>query len=79
MVIIKFPDRETEKKALGFLLGRFTGRVFRSGEVIVPEVALEALAREDFRFAVLGRATYELMAMPGDLLYRRRVLPWQSL
>jgi len=78
MVIIKFHDRETEKKALGFLLGRFSGRVFRSGEVIVPEEALGALARENFRFTVLGRATYELMVMPGDLLYRRRVLPWQS-
>ena len=27
MVTITFADRETEKRALGFLLGRFSGRV----------------------------------------------------
>ena len=32
MVTIIFPDRETEKRPLAFLLGRFSGRVLRSGE-----------------------------------------------
>jgi hypothetical protein len=59
MVTITFPDRETEKRALGFLLGRFSGCVLRSGEQIVPEAALEALAHENFPFAVRGKATYE--------------------
>ncbi len=59
MVTIKFPDRNTEKKALGFLIGRFSGRVLRSGEHIVPEAALEALAFEGIQFTVLGRTTYE--------------------
>jgi hypothetical protein len=27
MVTITFPDRETEKRALAFMLGRFSGRV----------------------------------------------------
>ena len=59
MVTITFPDRETEKRALAFLLGRFSGRVLRSGEHIVPEAALEALADQDIPFSVKGRTTYE--------------------
>jgi hypothetical protein len=59
MVIIIFPDRETEKRALAFLLGRFSGRVLHSGEHIVPEAALEALADQNIPFTVKGKATYE--------------------
>ncbi len=58
MVTITFPDRETEKKALAFLLGRFSGRVLRSGEHLVPEAALEALADQGISFTVQGKATY---------------------
>jgi hypothetical protein len=50
MVTITFPDRETEKRALAFLLGRFSGRVLRSGEHLVPEAALEALADQNIPF-----------------------------
>ncbi len=32
MVTIRFPDRQTEKRALAFLLGRFSGQVLRSRE-----------------------------------------------
>jgi hypothetical protein len=59
MITITFPDRETEKRALGFLLGRFSGRVLKSGEHLVPEAALEALANENISFSVQGKATYE--------------------
>ena len=59
MITITFPDRETEKKALGFLLGRFSGRVLKSGEHIVPEAALEALANQNIPFTVIGKAGYE--------------------
>lgn len=59
MVIITFPDREVEKQALAFLLGRFSGRVLRSGEHLVPEAALEALADQNIPFTVKGKATYE--------------------
>jgi hypothetical protein len=59
MVTIVFPDRTTEKRALGFLLGRFSGRVLKSGEHIVPEAALEALADQNIPFTVKGKATYE--------------------
>ena len=41
------------------MLGRFSGRVLRSGEHIVPEAALEALADQNIPFAVIGRTTYE--------------------
>jgi hypothetical protein len=59
MVTIIFPDRDTEKRALGYLLGRFSGRVLRSGEHIVPEAALEALADQNIPFIVKGKTTYE--------------------
>jgi hypothetical protein len=59
MVTITFADRETEKRAPGFLLGRFSGRVLKSGEHLVPEAALEALANENIPFTVQGRSTYE--------------------
>jgi hypothetical protein len=59
MVTITFPDRETEQRALAFLLGRFSGHVLRSGEHIVPEAALEALADQDIPFTVKGKTTYE--------------------
>ena len=59
MVIITFPDRDTEKRALGFLLGRFSGRVLKSGEHLVPEAALESLADQGIPFSVQGKASYE--------------------
>ena len=59
MITITFPDREVEKRALGFLLGRFSGRVLKSGEHLVPESALEALADQNIPFTVQGKATYE--------------------
>jgi len=59
MITITFPDRETEERALGFLLGRFSGRVLKSGEHLVPEAALEALADRNIPFTVKGKATYE--------------------
>ena len=59
MVTITFPNRNVEKRALSFLLGRFSGRVLRSGEHLVPEAALEALADQNIPFTVKGKATYE--------------------
>ena len=59
MVTITFADRETEKRALAYLLGRFSGRVLRSGEHLVPEAALEALADQNIPFTVKGNTTYE--------------------
>jgi hypothetical protein len=59
MVTITFPDRDTEKRALAYLLGRFSGRVLRSGEHLVPEAALEALADQNIPFTVKGKTSYE--------------------
>lgn len=59
MVTITFPDRETEKRALAFLLGRFSGRVLSSGEHLVPEAALEALADQNILFTVKEKTTVE--------------------
>jgi hypothetical protein len=59
MITVTFPDRETERRALAFLLGRFSGRVLRSGEHLVPESALEALANENIPFSVKGKTTYD--------------------
>ena len=59
MVTITFADKETGKRALGFLLGRFSGHILKSGEHIVPEAALEALANQNIPFRVKGKATYE--------------------
>lgn len=59
MVIVTFPDRATQTRAIGFLLGRFSAKFFKSGEHILPEAAVEALADNDFAFSVKGKATYE--------------------
>ena len=59
MVVITFPDAETQTKALGFLLGRYSGKVLKTGEHLVPEAALAALAGQDITFTVHGRASYE--------------------
>ena len=68
MVTITFADRETEKRALAYLLGRFSGRVLRSGEHLVPEAALEAVADQNIPFTVKGKTTYEQqMAALRDL------------
>ena len=59
MVTITFPDRNTERRALAYLLGRFSGRVLKSGEHIVPGAALEVLANKNIPFHVRGKASFE--------------------
>ncbi len=68
MVVIKFPDVATQDRAVGFLAGSFSGRLLRSGEVIVPEAALQALVERNFSFTVIGKATYaqQMAAVRGD-------------
>jgi len=66
-ITITFADRETERRALAFLLGRFSGRILKSGEHIVPEAALEALADQGISFNDQGKTTYEqqVAALPS--------------
>ncbi len=68
MILIQFPDRETEIKGLAFLIGRFSGKVLRGGIHTVPEGALEALASQNIPYSVKGKASYEhqMAALRGD-------------
>lgn len=79
MIAITFPDTETQDEAVGFLATHFSGRLLRSGEVIVPEEALAALASENYTFTVIGKATYEQMAAfrgdAADKVQRRKGRP----
>ena len=59
MVVITFADEDTRERGIGFLLGRFPARFLRSGENVVPEAALAALAHEGICFTVKGPATYD--------------------
>jgi hypothetical protein len=67
MIIIRFPDAETERRALGYLARRFPGKSWATGETMVPEEALSHLATEGIRFTVEGPATYERLAALRDL------------
>jgi hypothetical protein len=68
MMLIQFPDRETEIKGLAVLMSRFSGKVLRGGLHIVPEPALEVLTAEKIPYTVKGPATYaqEVAALRGD-------------
>ena len=59
MVVLRFSDRETERRALGFLAGRFSFKSWDTGEVAVHEMALPYIAREGVKFSVEGPASYE--------------------
>lgn len=60
-ILITFPDRQTEQRALGKLIPRFAGKSWSSGETAVPSPALSLLAEEGIPFTVLGPAPYELV------------------
>jgi len=68
MVLIQFPDRETEIKGLAVLMSRFSGKVLRGGLHIVPEAALELLTDQKIPYTTKGPATYEqeVAALRGD-------------
>lgn len=55
MVLISFPDTKMERKALGFLAKRFPLTRWASGQTLVPEPAMTALATEGIVFTVEGR------------------------
>ncbi len=59
MIRIRFTDEAAKRRALGFLLGRYSFKSWATGEMLVPEYALPALAREGISFIVEGLATYE--------------------
>ena len=59
MVILQFDDAIAEKKALGWLAGRFSFKTWAAGDLMIHENALPYLAREGIAFKVKGPATYE--------------------
>ncbi len=64
MVIIRFPDEQSEIKALGYIAGRFSGKSWSNGETMVPEAALPHLTAEGIPFTVVGPATPEHIGPP---------------
>ncbi len=62
MIIIRFPDSETERRGLGFLATRFPGKSWGTGETLVPEAALAHLAQQGIKLTVEGPATCEQLA-----------------
>lgn len=58
VIRIRFPDSESKCRALGFLAGRFSFTSYETGEILVVEAALTALAVEGIAFTVEGPATY---------------------
>jgi hypothetical protein len=59
MIVIHFTDLEVKKRALGYLMGRFSFTTSKTGEVLVPAPALGDLAAQGITFTVIGPATYE--------------------
>ena len=59
MVLIRFPDSESERRVLGYLVGKFSFKTWETGETLVPEAALQFLAVEGIKFLVEGPASYE--------------------
>ena len=62
MIIIRFPDAAMERRALGFLAGRYSFKSWATGESMVPETALGHLAAQGICFTVEGPATYEQLS-----------------
>lgn len=56
MILVRFPNGESERWALGFLAGRFSFKTWVTGETLVPENALAFLATEGIPFIVEGPA-----------------------
>lgn len=53
MVIIRFSDDATERRALGILAKHFSCQGWTTGETMVPEPALHALAAAGITFSVI--------------------------
>jgi hypothetical protein len=64
MIRIRFADLESKRRAIGYLVGRFSFKSWATGEMIVPATALPCLAMEGVSFTVEGPATYEQLIPP---------------
>ena len=59
MVLIRFTDPESKRRAIETVVGEFPFRSWSSGEMLLPEEALARLAREDIPFSFEGSAAYD--------------------
>jgi hypothetical protein len=59
VVLIRFPDIDSKRRALAYLAGRFPFKSWATGEMLVPEESLPDLAVEGIHFSVEGPAKYE--------------------
>jgi len=66
VILIRFTDSESKRRALETLAGEFSFKSWSSGEMRVPEDALPLLAREDIPFAFEGAAAYAKLAPLRD-------------
>ena len=65
-ILIQFPDKATELRALGKLIPRSSGKSWASGETAVPAQALGFLAEQGIKFTVIGPAPYEFITPVRD-------------
>ncbi|HJQ81949.1 MAG TPA: hypothetical protein VJ828_18430 [Lacipirellulaceae bacterium] len=61
MVKFQFPDTDVERKAHGFLAGRFPFKTFADGYTLVPESALPKLTDAGIPFTDEGRGAEEIV------------------
>ena len=59
MILIRFPNIDSKRRALANLAGRYAFKSWASGEMLVPESALPFLGVRGIGFTVEGSATYE--------------------
>ncbi len=59
MIIVRFPDQAAKRKALEFLIGRYNGHTWATGEMAVREEALGPMVRAGIPFTVEGPGTDE--------------------
>ncbi len=66
MILIRFTDRKSKRRALEALVGEFSFKSWSSGLMLVPEEALALLARADIPFTFEGSAAYEKLETLRD-------------
>jgi hypothetical protein len=52
VIMIRFSGPEMERRGLGYLAGRYSGKTWASGDTLVPEEALPNLAAAGIEFSV---------------------------
>jgi hypothetical protein len=66
MVLIRFTDADSKRRALEALAGKFSLKSWSSGQMLVPEAALARLAHLDIPFSFEGSSAYEQLAPLRD-------------